>query len=95
MLGLPLWLFSRVLPVLALFGAVTWGVHTYNGKVSAAAVKVALADERAKTEPIFKELTANFNTLKGTFDNITAASNAERARRKAEIDTHRPQFAGQ
>jgi uncharacterized protein YhaN len=62
-------------------------ISPYNNYITAPAVAAALATERAETEPVFKELTANFNTLKGTFDNITAASNAERARRTAEIDT--------
>lgn len=61
-------------------------INPYNNYVSEKKVTAALAKERAKTEPVFKELTANFNNLKGTFDNITAASNAERAKRKAEID---------
>jgi DNA anti-recombination protein RmuC len=61
-------------------------INPYNNYVSAKKVAAALADERAKTEPVFKELTANFNALKGTFDNIAAASNLERAKRKAEID---------
>jgi arginine utilization protein RocB len=61
-------------------------INPYNNYVSSKKVAAAIKDERAKTEPVFKELTASFNTLKDTFDNITAASNLERAKRKAEID---------
>lgn len=80
------WAF-RIVGSLGVLALLWFGVISpYNNYVSAKKVAAALADERAKTEPVFKELTASFNALKGTFDNITAASNAERARRKAEID---------
>jgi hypothetical protein len=61
-------------------------ISPYNNYVSAKKVAAALVKERAKTDLVFKELTANFNTLKGAFENIAAASNAERDKRKAEID---------
>ena len=62
-------------------------INPYNNWVTDKAVESALAEERAKTEPIFKELMANFNDLETTFKNITEASNAELARRIAEINT--------
>jgi DNA anti-recombination protein RmuC len=81
------WAF-RIAGVLGVAALLWFGVISpYNNYVSAKAVAAALAAERAKTELVLKELTASFNTLKGTFENITAASNAERARRIAEIDT--------
>lgn len=80
-------LFLRyVLPALVLTGAVSFGVHKYNDGIREKAVAQALKDERAITDPVFKKLAANFNALQGTFENITAASNAERERRIAEID---------
>lgn len=80
------WLW-RAAGAVAAVALVWFGVISpYNNYVSAKAVAAALKVERAKTEPVFKELTANFKTLRGTFDNITAASNAESARRKAQID---------
>ena len=80
------WAF-RVLVALAVVAGLWFGIISpYNNYVSEKKVAAALKTERAKTEPVFKELTANFNALKGTFDNITTASNAERDRRKAEID---------
>jgi hypothetical protein len=79
------WLFRGIAAII-IAGAM-WGAWTgFKAWVSAPAVAAALKDERAKTEPIFKELTANFNALQGTFENITTASNAERAKRKTEID---------
>jgi small-conductance mechanosensitive channel len=61
-------------------------INPYNNYVSAKKVAAALAGERAKTEPVFKELTASFNALKGTFDNITAASTAEARRQKNQLE---------
>jgi len=80
------WVF-RAVAALVIAGALWWAWVGFKNYITAPAVAAALAAERAKTEPVFKELTTNFNALKGTFDNITAASNAERARRIAEIDT--------
>ena len=80
------WLFKAV-AALVIAGAMWWAWTGFKAWVSAPAVAAALKTERAKTEPVFKELTANFNALKGTFENITTASNAERERRIAEINT--------
>jgi hypothetical protein len=45
-------------------------ISPYNNYVSAKAVAAALEEERAKTEPVFKELTANFNALSQNFKDI-------------------------
>jgi hypothetical protein len=76
-----------VLGAIAVVAGLWFGVISpYNDYVSGKKVAAALEKERAITETILKELTTNFKTLQGTFENITAASNAERAKRKAEID---------
>jgi DNA anti-recombination protein RmuC len=79
------WLFRGIAAII-IAGAMWWAWTGFKAWVSAPAVAAALKEERSKTEPIFKELTANFNALQGTFENITTASNAERAKRKAEIE---------
>lgn len=79
-----MWRAAGALGVVALlwFGV----INPYNNYVSAKKVAAALDDERAKTEPVFKELTASFNTLKGTFDGITDASTAEARRQKQQLE---------
>lgn len=77
MFGLPLWLFSRVLPALALVGLLAFGVQTYNAKVSAAHVEAALKDERAKTEPIIKTLTDTVAARDKTIADKDAAAATE------------------
>lgn len=53
-------LFLRyVLPALVLASAASFGVHKYNDGIREEAVAAALEDERAKTEPYIKELTAD------------------------------------
>lgn len=79
------WLFRGV-AALVVAGAMWWAWTGFKAWVSAPAVAAALKTERAKTEPIFKELTVSFNTLKSTFDNITAASNAEARRQKNQLE---------
>lgn len=80
------WAF-RIVGALGVAALLWFGViNPYNNYVSAKKVEAALADERAKTDPVFKELTATFTALQATFENITTASNAARDKRKAEID---------
>ena len=47
-----------------------WVINPYNNYVSAKAVAAALENERAKTEPVFKQMTTNFNTLTQNFKDI-------------------------
>lgn len=80
-------LFLRyILPALALAGVVSFGVNKYNDGIRKEAVAAALKDERAKTDPVFRELTSNFNALGAIFKEITEASKAERARQIAVVD---------
>ena len=86
----PWWL--KVAAIVAILMSL-WGAWIgFKHWVSKPMVEAALIKERAKTEPAFKELTASFNTLKGTFNNITAASNLERAKRKAEIEAKKKEL---
>lgn len=80
----PLWL--KLAAIVAILAAL-WGAWVgFKHWVSAPMVAAALKDERAKTEPVFRELTENFKTLESTFKQITDASTAERDRRVAEIN---------
>lgn len=63
MFGLPLWLFNRVLPVVAMVGLVSWAVHTYNTKITAKAVLKEGGRITAIYEPPLKKLTQDFNDL--------------------------------
>lgn len=87
MFGLPLWLFSRVLPALALVAGVWFGiVQPYNNYVSAKKVAAALVKERAITAPIIKRLGEWVAARDAKIAAIESASNAERARQIAVVD---------
>lgn len=77
-------LFLRyVLPALVLTGAVSFGVHKYNDGIRAEAVAAALKDERAKTEPIIKELAKRVADRDATIEAKDATYKMEHDRQTA------------
>lgn len=79
------WL-AGILSAAAVVGLLTWGVHTYNVKVSAKAVEAALEKERAVTAPIIKELAERVAARDSELATIKTKSDAERLRRTAVVE---------
>jgi hypothetical protein len=71
---------------IAFVALATWGVHTYNVKVSTKAVAAALVKERAVTVPVIKELAERVAARDATIGDIKAKSETERARQIAVVD---------
>jgi hypothetical protein len=63
MLGLPIWVFSRMLPGLVVSVLLVLGIKSHDTKVATKAVNAALVKERAVTTPLLNTLTTKFNEI--------------------------------
>ena len=59
---------------------ISYGVHSYNVKISKKAVEVALKDERTKTQPIIDELVMRVASADKTITEYKAASDKLKAK---------------
>lgn len=94
MFGLPLWLFTRILPALALAAGVWFGiVQPYNNYVSKKAVAAALVKERAITAPIIKRLGEWVAERDKEITAIKEASKAEARRQASQLEIKQKDYA--
>ena len=94
MFGLPLWLFTRILPALALVAGVWFGiVQPYNHYVSTKAVAAALVKERAITAPVIKRLGEWVAARDAKIEAIETASKAEALRQASQLEIKQKDYA--
>lgn len=81
MFGLPIWLFSRILPALAIVAGAWFGIiQPYSNYASAKKVASALEEERAFTVPKIANLEATVAELDLTIANMHDVADLEKSK---------------